>query len=58
MSENLLQQLQAIDHAVITEVVRKDQRDPELTLLDWTVAPLNHEKIIDTTGGLFRFTGQ
>jgi hypothetical protein len=57
MAGNLLQQLQALDTAVVTEVVRKDRRDTELTLLDWVVEPLSHEKIIDTTGGLFRFSG-
>lgn len=57
MTDTLLEQLKRMDQAVLTEVVRKDQRNPDLTILDWAVAPLNHEKIIDTTGGLFCFSG-
>jgi hypothetical protein len=57
MTRDILQQLQALDTEIITEVVRKDQRDPELRLTDWVLEPLSHEKIIDTTGGLFRFSG-
>jgi hypothetical protein len=58
MTDDVRQQLKAIDQAILTEVVRKDQNDPELVLLDWTVEPLSHEKIIETTGGLFCFSGQ
>lgn len=58
MSDELLEQLKKIDPDVLTDVVRKDQRNSELVLLDWTVNPLSHEKIIDTTGGLFCFSGQ
>ena len=55
---NVLEQLKEIDQAILKEVVRKDQRDSELVLLNWSVEPLSHEKIIDTTGGLFCFSGQ
>ena len=58
MTDDVLQQLKAMDQAILTGVVRKDQNDPELVLLDWTVEPLSHEKIIETTGGLFCFSGQ
>ena len=58
MAENVLQQLQALDTSVITAVVRIDMRDPGLKIVDWAVEPLRHEKIIDTTGGLFHFSGQ
>ena len=58
MAENILHLLQYLDTTIVTDVVSKDQRDAELTLLDWAVEPLSHEKIIDTTGGLFRFSGQ
>jgi phosphotransferase family enzyme len=58
MTDDLVEQFKAIDQAVLTDVVRKAQQDSELVLLDWTVEPLNHEKIIDTTGGLFCFSGQ
>jgi len=58
MTDDLLEQLKRIDQALLTKVVRKDQNNPDLVLLDWTVEPLSHEKIIDTTGGLFCFSGQ
>lgn len=57
MTDDLLEQLKAIDPAILTDVVRKDQRDPNLVIVDWSVEPLGHEKIIDTTGGLFCFSG-
>jgi hypothetical protein len=58
MTDDVLEQLKAIDQAVLTDVVRQDQHNLDLVLLDWTVEPLSHEKIIDTTGGLFCFSGQ
>lgn len=58
MTGDLLEQFKTIDQAILTDVVRKDQRDPDLVILDWTVEPLSHEKIISTTGGLFCFSGQ
>jgi len=58
MTDDLLEQLKRIDQALLTKIVRKDQNNPDLVLLDWTVEPLSHEKIIETTGGLFCFSGQ
>jgi hypothetical protein len=58
MADDLLEQLKGMDQAVLTDVVRRDQRDPDLVIRDWTVVPLSHEKIISTTGGLFCFSGQ
>jgi phage shock protein PspC (stress-responsive transcriptional regulator) len=58
MAGDLLTQLRTMDRAVLTEVVRKDQHDPNLEILDWAVEPISHEKHIDTTTGLFRFSGQ
>jgi hypothetical protein len=58
MTDDVLEQLKAVDQAVLTDVVRKDQNNLNLVLLDWTVQPLGHEKIISTTGGLFCFSGQ
>jgi len=58
MTSDLLEQLKRMDQAVLMEVVRKDQHNPDLVILDWTVEPLSHEKISDTTGGLFCFSGQ
>ena len=58
MTQDLLAQLKGMDQAVLTDVVRKDQSDPDLVIVDWTVEPLSHEKITATTGGLFCFSGQ
>jgi hypothetical protein len=58
MSQTPLVALAALDPALLTEVVRQDQGSPTFTLHDWTVAPLSHHKIIDTTGGLYCFRGQ
>ena len=58
MVGDLLVQLKAMDQAVLTEAVRKDQHDPDLVILDWTVEPIGHEVLTDTTAGLFRFNGQ
>jgi hypothetical protein len=49
--------LQAFDPGALADLVRQDQRNPAFEILDWTVDPLEHEKIIDTTGGLYRFSG-
>ncbi|MBN1937822.1 MAG: phosphotransferase [Anaerolineae bacterium] len=58
MVGDLLEQLKAVDQAVLTEAVRKAQQDPNLVILDWTVEPIGHEILTDTTTGLFRFNGQ
>jgi hypothetical protein len=59
MADELLAQLKSIDPAILTWIVRQDRRDPGLEIhQDWTVEPLSHEKIIDTTAGLFRFRSQ
>ena len=58
MTDDLQEQLKGIDQTVLTDVVRKDQQDPDLVILDWTVEQLGHEKIISITGGLFCFNGQ
>jgi len=58
MAGDLLAQLGAIDPAVLTEAVRKDQQDPDLVILDWMVEPISQEILTDTTAGLFRFNGQ
>jgi hypothetical protein len=50
--------LRTVDLTVLTAVVRQDQRSPAFELVDWTVAPLSHHKIIDTTGGLYCFSGR
>jgi phage shock protein PspC (stress-responsive transcriptional regulator) len=57
MTNDLLEELRGMDQATLTEIVRKDQGCSDLELVDWKVEPLNHEKFISTTGGLFRFGG-
>jgi hypothetical protein len=47
-----------IDPNVLTEVARRSLDLPSFRLADWSVTPLAHEKVIETTGGLFRFDGQ
>jgi hypothetical protein len=47
----------AIDPDVLTEVARRSLNLPAFKLADWSVTRLAHEKVIETTGGLFRFTG-
>ena len=49
--------LHEIDPNVLTDVVRHDQGRPDFNILNWTVQPLSHEKIIETTGGLFLLSG-
>src|SRR5512138_2767514 len=40
MDDVLLEMLKIMDPALLTEVVRKDRRDPHLKIQDWTVEPL------------------
>jgi hypothetical protein len=48
----------AIDTTVLTDVVRQDQRSSTFILHEWSVEPLSHHVIIDTTGGLFCVRGR
>jgi hypothetical protein len=57
MSEDMLATLQAIDPAVLTEVVRQDQRSPTFEILDWNVKRLSDKGVINPDG-LFLFSGQ
>ena len=58
MITNNLEMLRQIDPNVLAGYVRQDQGSHSFELLDWTVNPMSHDKIIRTTGGLYRFTGQ
>jgi hypothetical protein len=49
--------LPVIDPIVLANVVRQAQRSPAFEILSWTIQPLAHEKIIETTGGLFLLSG-
>ena len=42
----------------LIEVARRSLDLPVFRLADWSVSPLLHEKVIETTGGLFRFQGR
>lgn len=57
MKDKLLDQLKAIDQTILTDIVCKDQGCSDLEIVDWKVEPLSHQKVITTTGGLFRFSG-
>ncbi len=57
MSQEMLDQLRSMDPAMLTTVLRQEQGNPAFELLDWSVEPLGHEKIIRTTGGLYHFSG-
>ncbi len=58
MSQDVPATVANIDLATLTDVVRQDQRSPAFELREWTVAPLGHHKIIDTTGGLYCVSGR
>jgi hypothetical protein len=57
MTEDILDQLKEMDAGILTEVARRTLNLPFLVVDDWTVIPLIHEKVIETTGGLFVFNG-
>jgi hypothetical protein len=57
MSQDTLAQLHNLDSALLTDVVRQDQRSPTFALLDWSVARLSNKGIINPDG-LFRLSGQ
>ena len=50
MTQNTLASLRTIDPTMLLAVVRQDRRSPAFEIIDWTVAPLSHHKIIATTG--------
>ena len=64
MTEDILSTLRAIEPAVLTDIVRMDMRVLEdlpaddFILIDWSVAPLSYEIVLETTGGLYCFSGR
>ena len=46
------------DQAEVADIARRATGDPAAALLEWTVTPLAHVGIIDTTGGLYRVVGR
>lgn len=57
MFQEVSDSFHSLDPALLTAVVRQEQGSPNFELLDWSVEPLGHEKIIRTTGGLYHFSG-
>lgn len=57
MSQVATELLHSLNPALLTDIVRQDQRSPTFDLLDWSVAPLSDQGIINPDG-LFRFSGQ
>lgn len=50
--------LKDIDPEIIAGVARQSLDAAEFSLADWSVTPLLHEKVLETTGGLYNFHGR
>ena len=57
MPRDRLEQLKAIDSAVLTEVVRRDQCSSDFVIINWTVERLSNKGIANPDA-LFRFYGR
>ena len=57
MADEMMATLEAIDPALLTEVVREDQRSPEFDITQWSVKRLSDKGIINPDG-LWLFSGQ
>ena len=57
MDDNLLEKLKAIDLAVLTDVVRQDQRNPYFEITKWSVKRLSDKGVINPDG-LWLFSGE
>lgn len=57
MAQGMLAALRSLDPHVLTEVVRRDQQEPDLEVTDWTVRPLSNKGLINPDG-LFLFSGE
>ena len=58
MTDDRLEKLNGIDPTVLSEVARQDLGAAAFEVRDWSVTPLSHEKVIETTGGLYCFSGR
>ena len=58
MTDPLPAAVRAIDPVLLSEVARQAVRAATFELRDWSVTALRHEKLIETTGGLFRYRGR
>ena len=56
MAEDLLENLEAIDPRILTEIVRQDQNDPSFEITTWDVKRLS-DKGIANPDGLWLFSG-
>lgn len=57
MTDDLITRLKAIDTAILTDVVRQDQRSPSFEITNWSVSQLS-DKGIANPDGLWLFSGQ
>lgn len=57
MPQELPEQLHTLNPTLLTEIVRQQQENPTFGLLDWSVAPLSDQGIINPEG-LFLFQGE
>ena len=58
MTQNPLDLLHSISPAAISEVARQAAKAQTFEVNEWAVELLRHEKVVETTGGLYRFHGQ
>jgi hypothetical protein len=56
MAEDMVRKLQAIDSAILTDVVRQDQRSPLFEVTEWSVRRLS-DKGVTNPDGLWLFRG-
>lgn len=57
MSDDMLSRLNAIDIAILTDMVRQDQRNPSFEITEWSVRRLS-DKGMANPDGLWLFSGQ
>jgi hypothetical protein len=57
MTEEIPEQLRAIDPSILTDVVRQDQRSPHFDLTSWSVRRLSDKGVINPDG-LWLFSGE
>ena len=57
MDDALLEKLQAVDPAILTDVVRQDRRDPSFEITNWSIKRLS-DKGIRNPDGLWIFNGE
>jgi hypothetical protein len=57
MTEDMLVKLQAIDLAILTDVVRQDQYSPQFEITEWSVRRLSDKGVINPDG-LWLFQGE